>query len=295
MPSPTQWTILEILQWTTKYFQEKAIDSPRLTAEMLLAHALGKDRLYLYLHHDQPLHAEERAAFKTLIQRRAQGTPTQYLTGTQEFWSLPFQVASGVLIPRPETEHLIEAAIQRSSQFSPLTIVDIGTGSGIIAISLKHAMPQAAVYAGDISDTALTIARQNARQLLRDEQTITFAHGDLFDPFPGMRFDLIVSNPPYIGAAEYATLVREVREHEPKLALYGGEDGLEVYRRLFANAPHYLNPCGYILVEIGYGQKDAVVTLFQEQGFAIEHVINDYAGIERVIVARRNIPEGKNE
>jgi release factor glutamine methyltransferase len=281
-----QWTILDILQWTTAYFQEKDIQNPRLTAEVLLAHTLQQDRMYLYVHYDQPLEPAERSQFKTLIKQRANGTPTQYLTGKQEFWSLEFQVAPGVLIPRPETEHLVEAALNLSVQFPQPTIVDIGTGSGIIAISLKKELPHADVYAGDISETALAIARQNADRLLNGEQSIMFRQGDLFQPFSGIAFDLIVSNPPYIRAAEYAVLAREIREHEPKEALYADAEGLDVYARLIAGAAAYLNPEGYVLVEIGYGQKDAVVGIFEQHGFAIKTVIPDYAKIDRVIVAQ---------
>lgn len=284
-----QWTILAILQWTTTYFQQKGIDPPRLTAEVLLAHTLNKDRMYLYVHYDQPLQQDERERFKTLIKQRIQGTPTQYLTGKQEFWSLEFQVAPGVLIPRPETEHLVETAITVSAQFSQPRIVDIGTGSGAIAISLKKEIPHATVYAGDISDIALAIARQNAHLLLHDETEVSFHQGDLLQPFDGMSFDLIVSNPPYISAAEYAMLAREVRDYEPKLALHAGEEGLDAYRRLIAEAHSYLNPDGYVLVEIGYRQKEAVVDIFKAHGFRIKDIIKDYAGIERVVIAQRSI------
>ncbi len=281
------WRILDILQWTCGYFQQKSIDNPRLTAEVLLAHTLGKDRMYLYVHYDQPLGQEERTHFKTLIRQRIQGVPTQYLTGKQEFWSLEFQVAPGVLIPRPETEHLVEAAINLSSQFSEPVIVDIGVGSGIIAISLKKELPHASIYAGDISDAALVIAKQNADTILEDGNQIIFHQGDLFEPFGGIAFDLIVSNPPYISAKEYATLSREIREHEPNIALYAGEEGLDIYRRLIAEARSYLRPEGYMVVEIGYRQKDAVIGLFQEHGFAMKEVIEDYAGLDRVAIACR--------
>ena len=282
----TQWTILNILQWTTNYFQEKGVQSPRLTAEILLAHTLQKDRMYLYVHHDQPLEAAERSHFKILIKQRVQGTPTQYLTGKQEFWSMEFQVTPEVLIPRPETEHLVEAAIKLSAQFPQPTIVDIGTGSGVIAVSLKKELPHAEVYASDISEAALAIAKRNASQLLNGENHIIFRQGDLLQPFSGTTFDLIVSNPPYCSAEEYSTLAREVKNHEPRITLYAGEHGLDVYHRLIAEAHSYLKPDGYVLVEIGYGQKDAVVGIFQRHGFVIKDVIKDYAGIDRVVVAR---------
>ena len=280
-----QWTILRILQWTTDYFKSKALDSPRFTAELLLAHSLQQERLYLYTHFDQPLEAGERARFKALVKQRAEGVPTQYLTGTQEFWSLAFHVAPGVLIPRPETEHLVEVACTLAAQWPQPRIVDIGTGSGIIAISVKHELPHADVFAGDLSEAALTIARQNAADLLSAEHAVTFRHGDLLTPFDGQRFDLILSNPPYISAADYAALAREIKNHEPQLALLAGAAGLDVYERLIAAAAAYLTPRGYVVVEIGCGQKDAVAGIFRHHQFVIDNVIKDYAGIDRVVVA----------
>lgn len=279
------WTILQILQWTITFFQEKGIENPRLTAEILLAHALGTDRLHLYVHYDQPLEEEERTGFKALIRQRVQGCPTQYLTGKQEFWSLEFQVAPGVLIPRPETEHLVEAALKFASPLPAPHIVDVGTGSGIIAICLQHELPQAEIYACDLSEKALSIARHNAGLLLENPDRITFSHGDLLSPFAGMSFDLIVSNPPYISASEYAGLAVEVRDHEPKSALYAGEDGLDLYRRLIAEAGSALRPNGAVAVEIGYGQAEAVAELFESQHFQVQEIIQDYARINRVIVA----------
>lgn len=281
-----QWTILEILQWTTTYFQENGVQSPRFTAEILLAHTLQQDRMYLYVHYDQPLESEERGRFKTLILKRIQGTPTQYLTGMQEFWSLGFRVTPAVLIPRPETEHLVELAVELARSFSQPAILDLGTGSGAIAISLKHELPHAHIYASDLSEAALTIARENAQSLLPAGQQMTFFQGDLFAPFPEMTFDLIASNPPYISESDYAALACEVRDYEPKLALYAGKDGLDIYRRLIAEAHSYLTPQGYILVEIGYGQKDAVAQIFEQHHFHVERIVKDYAGIERVIAAR---------
>jgi len=281
-----QWTILEILQWTVEYFKQHKIDNPRLTAEILLAQILRKDRMYLYVHFDQPLEQEEREQFKALIRQRIQGVPTQYLTGKQEFWSLEFQVAPGVLIPRPETEHLVEATLNLSKQFPQPAIVDIGTGCGAIAISLKKELPHASVHAGDFSATALAIATKNGNTLLENGSNVSFFQGDLFAPFQGMTFDLIVSNPPYISAKEYATLAPEVRDHEPKQALYAGEEGLDVYHRLITEAPSYLTSNGYVLVEIGCGQKDAVVDIFQKNEFVIQEIMKDYAGIDRVLVAQ---------
>ncbi|MCP4406069.1 MAG: peptide chain release factor N(5)-glutamine methyltransferase [bacterium] len=284
-----QWTILEILRWTTDFFKQRGVDSPRFTAELLLAHVLGQERMYLYVHFDQPLQQEEREQYKVLIRQRADGVPTQYLTGTQEFWSLEFRVTPAVLVPRPETEHLVDAAVALARQCLQPKILDIGTGSGAIAICLKHEFPEADLFAGDISEAALDIAAQNAKTLLKDESGVSFRQGDLCAPFAGMSFDLIVSNPPYISTKEYESLDREVKDHEPEEALHAGEDGLDVYRRLIAEAPDYLKAGGHVLVEIGYGQKDAVVKLFEARGFELHEIIKDYAGIERVIVAGRGI------
>jgi release factor glutamine methyltransferase len=193
-----------------------------------------------------------------------------------------------VLIPRPETEHLVESAIKLSKEFPNPAIVDIGTGSGIIAISLKKELPHATIHASDLSERALAIAKQNAAALLDGDNAITFHHGDLFAPLSDLTFDLIVSNPPYITANDYDGLAREVKDHEPKLALYAGEKGLDVYRRLITDAFIHLNPGGYMLVEIGYGQKEDVTAIFLESGFDIHEVIPDYAGIDRVVVAFRN-------
>ena len=282
-----QWTILEILQWTADFFKQQKVESPRLTAEVLLAHVLEQERMYLYVHFDQPLQREERERYKTLIRRRAGGEPTQYLTGVQEFWSLEFRVTPAVLVPRPETEHLVEAALALAKQYPHPKILDIGAGSGVIAICLKHELPEASLFAGDISEDALNVATHNAKTLLKDESSISFRQGDLFAPFADMSFDLIVSNPPYIPTKEYETLEPNVKNYEPQKALHAGKDGLDVYRRLIAEAPNYLNDEGRVLVEIGYGQKDAVSGLFEAQGFELHEIIKDYAGIDRVIVAGR--------
>lgn len=282
------WTILEILQWTISFFKEKQIEPPRLTAEVLLAHVLKTDRMHLYVHFDQPVTPSERDEFKRLIRERVQGTPTQYLTGRQEFWSLDFQVAPGVLIPRPETEHLVEAAAARAKSLTEPAILEIGTGSGAIAISLRKELPHAAIFASDISGDALNIARRNAEQLFPDGHRITFAQGDLFTPFPGQTFDLILWNPPYVSADDYAALPREIREHEPQIAVLGGEDGLDAYRRLLAAAGNFLRPNGAVMVEIGQGQASAVTQIFEQYAFRIEQVIHDYAGIERVLVGAKS-------
>ena len=200
---------------------------------------------------------------------------------------MEFAVAPGVLIPRPETEHLVEAAIERAKPLEHPAIADIGTGSGVIAISLHKELPQADISACDISETALNIARRNADTLFPNGHHITFVHGDLFAPFAGQSFDLIVSNPPYISTEEYAGLSREIREHEPPTALQAGADGLDVYRRLIAEAANYARPSGWLLLEIGNTQAEAVTQLCQENGWIVEQVIKDYAGLDRVVAARR--------
>jgi release factor glutamine methyltransferase len=305
-----QWTILELIQWTTGFFQSKGIQSPRLTAELLLAHALGIERISLYIHYDKPLNPQELATFKELIQRRVQGEPAQYLIGKQEFWSMEFTVTPDVLIPRPETELLVETVlrllkkhgVQGAEQgaestlcslphvprFKSLTIADIGTGSGNIAIALAKELRECRVYASDISESALQIARYNAKKLLESPDKITFLKGDLLQPLDGLKFNAILSNLPYISEIDYVKLAPEVNRYEPKIALLGGKDGLIYYRRLLSTITEYLSEEGYLLLEIGFGQRDPILQMLTRTHFLTLHeVVKDYAGIDRVVVARR--------
>ena len=232
------WTIKELLLVTADYLKKKDIDSPRLTSEILLAHQLDIDRVTLYLNFDQPLTEKELSGYRTLIKRRIKHEPLQYITGTQEFWSLDFVVNSQVLIPRPETELLVELAIERLKALPDLgnhlpNIVDLGTGCGAIAISLAKEIGKTKIWATDISLAAIDIARINAEKHGVSEK-IEYTQGDLWQPLEGKgaTFDLIVSNPPYVSSEEYEDLPPEVRSYEPRLALDGGEGGFYFIREI---------------------------------------------------------------
>jgi release factor glutamine methyltransferase len=265
------------------------LGSPRQDAEVLLAHVLAVERARLHAYPGMSVAAAAGRCFRALVQRRASHEPLQYLTGVQEFWSLPFRVTPAVLIPRPETELLVETLLALNRRPDP-RVVDIGTGSGCIAISVARDLPRAEVYATDCSPAALEVARDNAASL-GVAQRIRFAEGDLFAPLasPGAdyRFDFILCNPPYVGAAEMPALQREVRDHEPLVALSPGDDPLAVQRRLAEGAARHLYPGGYLLVEIGWSQEEAVRSLYAGRcDIEIVEVKQDLAGIPRLVVAR---------
>lgn len=276
-----RWDILKVLNWTKGYLSEKGVENARLEAEWMLCDALALDRVGLYLNFDKPLTAEELARFRALVARRARREPLQYILGSQEFMGLSFEVAQGVLIPRHDTEVLVAAGIERGG--SARSILDIGTGSGCIAIALARALPGAGVVAVELSDEALEIARRNAE---RNEARVEFHRGSLFAPFAGRRFDLILSNPPYIPAADLASLQQEVRDFEPTQALDGGVDGLDFYRTIVAQAPEHLNPEGWLIFEVGIDQARAVHELLRLTGFREPFTARDPAGIDRVVGAR---------
>jgi len=265
-------------------------DRARLDAERLLLHVLGpgKNKAWLMTHLEEELPVAEAARYSRLIERRSQGEPIQYITGETEFYGLPFRVTLDVLIPRPETEHLVEKVIELAAQFKNPHIVDVGTGSGAIAVALAHelarAQLQAQVTAIDLSSQALKIAEENAR---RNGVYLRFLQGDLLAPVAGERFEIIVSNPPYVPSEDRASLSIEVRDHEPALALFAGEDGLEVYRRLIPAAFDALTPGGFVALEIGFGQSSAIATLLIGSGFEQIEFIPDLQGIPRVACARR--------
>jgi len=276
------------------------VPSHTLAAELLLMHALGRDRTWLYAHPEEVIRDSEVHLFTSLLARRAAGEPTQHLNGKQEFWSLEFEVTPDVLIPRPETEHVIEVALDRlavreiragrKQTFSGegLQIADVGTGSGCIAIVLAKELPGATVYATDISSAALAVACRNAaRHSVSDRIHLVEANlldGDsLLTPL----FDLIVSNPPYIGRREATTLMREVRDHEPEVALYGGEEGYEIYAELIAQAVAKLKPGGVLVLELGHNSLPAVQPLLDAPTWINVGVTNDLGGIPRVIAAER--------
>jgi release factor glutamine methyltransferase len=271
----------------------QTIDTARLDAEVLLGSVLGVDRAGVFSRLTQSLSASQYSEFWRLLQRRAKHEPLQYITGVREFWSLEFRVTPGVLIPRPETEILVETVLQLLSQApSPKPqassrVLDIGTGSGCIAITLAKELPQAELWAVDISPDALTVARENARRH-GVEDRIHFLQGDVFPPLSHtpLLFDVIVSNPPYIARPEFTTLQPEVRDWEPHVALDGGSDGLDFYRRLVKEGHSHLRSGGWLVLELGAGQFSDVQRLIQAQSnLTVETSVRDYAGHERVIVA----------
>ncbi|MHC1729473.1 MAG: peptide chain release factor N(5)-glutamine methyltransferase [Syntrophobacteraceae bacterium] len=280
-----KWTILKVLQWTMEYFSSKGIDQPRSEAEVLLAHVLGLERIQLYLNYDKPLSAEELARFRVIIRRRAAFEPTQYITGKQEFWSLEFEVTPAVLIPRPETEIIVEKALEIIGD-EPSLVLDLGTGSGAIAVALAHERPGIRVVAADKSCSALAVAKRNAaRNQVADR--VFFVATDLFEAF-ALRpaFDLIVSNPPYISDAEFLDLAPEIANYEPESALRGGGTrGLAVIRKILQQFPDFSASDGSILVEIGLGQAE-ILDKELSAGSREFDFITDYSGIKRVLHVR---------
>lgn len=260
----------------------------RLDAEALLLHifrenAPERNRAWLVAHWNSP--TGHGAEFRALIERRLAGEPIQYIIGEAEFYGLPFRVTRDVLIPRPETEYLVEKVLELTASFTAPRIVDIGTGSGAIAVVLAHKLPGARLTATDLSAPALKIARQNA--VRNGVARIRFLLGDLLAPVAEERFDIIVSNPPYVPTADRATLSVEVREYEPALALFAGDDGLDVYRRLIPAAFDALKPGGFVALEIGYGQSISIIELLARSGFQRVEFIPDLQGIPRVACAQR--------
>ena len=306
--------------------REAHVPSFTLAAELLLLHVLGRDRTWLYAHPEEQVSSADAERFFALLARRAAGEPTQHLTGKQEFWGLEFEVTPDVLIPRPETEHVIEVALdrlavreRRAGRKQTLTgeglqIADIGTGSGCIAIALAKELPSATIYATDVSPATLTVAKRNAKRHSVSDR-IRFLESNLLDqvslvvaqhavPLLGTDssstprqppvtshqsplLDLIVSNPPYIGRREAATLMREVRDHEPEVALYGGEEGYELYADLIAQAATHLKPGGILVLELGHSSLPAVQPLLDAPAWTNIGVTNDLAGIPRVLAAER--------
>ena len=271
------------------------VSTARRDAELLLRWVVARDRAWVIAHPDEKLTPEQARQFGSWIARRARHEPIQYITGEAEFYGLPFRVTRDVLIPRPETEHLVEkviewaaslAARETAPRIPPLRIVDVGTGSGAIAVALAHQLPQATVTAIDLSAPALAIARENAERNGVSSR-IRFLLGDLLAPVAEDRFDIVVSNPPYVPGADCASLPVEVRDYEPPVALFAGEDGLEVYRRLTPAAFNVLAPGGLVALEIGYGQDQAVTSLLVSSSFHRIEFFPDLQGIPRVARAQR--------
>jgi release factor glutamine methyltransferase len=256
----------------------------RTDAELLLLYVLEKNKAWLIAHGDELLSSDLSSSYFELLERRRRGEPIQYITGETEFYGLPFHVTPDVLIPRPETEHLVEKVLGLAANFSTPRIVDVGTGSGAIAVALAHHLPQAAITAIDLSASALAIARANAK---RNGVAIRFLEGNLLAPVADEQFEIVVSNPPYVPAADSDTLAVEVRDYEPALALFAGDDGLEVYRRLIPSAFAAVVPGGFIALEIGFGQSPAVSALLARSGFQQIEFIPDLQSIPRVACARR--------
>ncbi|RIL06525.1 MAG: peptide chain release factor N(5)-glutamine methyltransferase [Proteobacteria bacterium] len=283
------WTVLDLLRWTTQHFAERGIDTPRLDAECLLAHALGCDRLRLYVDFEKPVEDAERARFRELVRERGQArVPVALLVGSREFWSMPLAVTRDVLVPRPDTETLVAAALdafpEREASFA---VLDVGTGSGAIALAIARERPKALVVATDLSPAALAVARGNAERLgLADR--IRFGEGSLFEPVAagGERFDLVVSNPPYVAERDAASLAPELG-HEPATALFAGPDGTDVLRPLAEQVADFLAPGGRVFVELDPAQAPRVAGWLAEAGLGEITTHRDAAGLVRVVGARR--------
>lgn len=261
-----------------KLFEDADIDVPRLTAEVLLAHAIGCERTWLFAHSDEELKELWWIHYGRYLHQRLQGEPTQYITGRQEFYGREFRVTHDVLIPRPETEHVVEAALDHRAEWSDA--LDIGTGSGAIAVTLALET-QRRVVASDLSAAAVAVARANAARLAAPVDVLAC---DLGDALRSASFDLVISNPPYIPARDTSTIQREVREHEPGVALYGGHDGLEIYRRLIPDAARLLRPGGWLIMELGYAATEEVGDMLG--GWTEVEIRADLAGLPRVALAR---------
>jgi release factor glutamine methyltransferase len=280
------WTVSALVKWATDDFRGRGIETPRLDAELLVSHALGISRTDVIVHGDRPLEAAELDALRTLVKRRRAREPMAYLRGYREFYGRSFKVDKRVLIPRPETELLVEVALRRTKSRSlSLRILDLCTGSGCVAITLARELPTASVLATDVSTGALTVARENAHKL--GAYRVGFREGDLCAAVPtGSKFDLVTANPPYIASAELATLMADVRDFEPKLALDGGSDGLDFYRRIATETPARMIPGGALVLEVGFGEAEAVVSLLEQAHFADLQTEKDPAGIARIVSAR---------
>jgi len=285
-----QWTLQRLLDWTTSHFTEAGSDSSRLDAEVLLAEALQCQRIELYTRFAEVPPAEPMAKFREWVKRRAAGEPVAYLVGHKEFYSLRFKVTPATLIPRPETEHLIVAALEAAKEFEePVRIIDVGTGSGCIAVTLATQLEKKHVVAAtDISLDALAVARENAEAHEVDSK-IRFYEGDLLDALPegSKPVHMIVSNPPYIGRCEIDTVEDTVKDFEPDSALFAGEQGTEIIERLIPQAENMLLPGGCLVIEASPSVMDRCVELVNQSALEFVEVINDYAGLKRILVAKQ--------
>ena len=281
------WTVLKLLEWSKQFFTEKGIDSPRLDAELLLSHVLGIDRVRLYMEYDRPLVQSELDAYRALVKRRAAREPVAYITGTRGFWSLDLHVDRRALIPRPETEVLVEEVLKRIPEDSTATLVDVGTGTGAIALAVASERPGLRLLATDASAEALALARENAAATGLSAR-IEFLEGDLLASVPAqLRLDYVASNPPYVADSVRDELEPEVRDWEPAAALFAGSDGLDVIRRLAGDALARLSRGGFLTVEIGFDQGSTAPEVLRKAGFADVVVRNDYSGHPRVVTGRK--------
>jgi len=293
--NPKTWTIKELLDVTTNYLAQKGIDSPRLSAEILLARQLNLTRVNLYIAFDKPLNDHEINGYRSLIKRRLNREPIQYITGVQEFWSMEFDVDSRVLIPRPESEILVEQVKLLYEQWlknikeSPV-ILDLCTGSGALAIAIAREIENASIWASDISKDALAVAELNSKKHGTAER-IRFIQGDLWQPIekPAVKFDFIVSNPPYIPSSEYNSLSPEIRDYEPRQALDGRHNGMFYIEKIIMNGSDHLEPNGWLLIEMDPIQIETALELIEDTGnYTEKRSIKDYSHRDRVVMAKRN-------
>ncbi len=287
MAGNTLWTIKKLIDWTTQYFKNHAIEDPRLDVELLLSHVLKKQRIFLYTDFEQIVNPEELAQFKSYIQKRVKGISTAAIIGEKDFMGLTFHVNENVLIPRPDTETWLEKVIQYHRGDPDIEVADLGTGSGAILLSFLYYCKEAKGVGIDISPKALEVARENGEQLKLSDRA-TWLEGDYIDVLPAETlYDGILTNPPYIPSADISGLAQEVRS-EPLLALDGGDDGLIFYRRLAEKAADHLKPGGFLAMEFGIHQWEPILDLFKATGqFEDFEVIKDYGGIERAIYCKK--------
>jgi release factor glutamine methyltransferase len=290
------WTIRKLIEWMVGYFTDRAIDTPRLTAELLLSHVLQMKRIELYMHFDKPVEPDKLAELRALVKRTSEHEPYAYLIGRTEFYSMEINVSRDCLIPRPETELLVERAIEflrTRKAGGTQKICDLCTGSGCIAVAIAKNFPDCKIIATDISDAALAVADINIKKH-NLEKKIELLAGDLFAPvIAGLdetKFDLIASNPPYISESEFEQLDKNVKDHEPRQALYGGADGFDIYRRIIASVPEHLKPDGVLMMEIGYLQGDGIRKLL-EPVFSYVKIEKDISDNDRVVIASNRMVE----
>lgn len=280
------WTIKKLIQWTAGYFRNHGVEEARLDAEILLGYVLGRPRIYLYTNYDQIMNKEELARYRELIRRRAAGYCTAVLIGEKEFMGIPFRVNEHVLVPRPDTEAWLEKVIQRFRNLPDISMLDLGTGSGALAVSFLYYCKEARGVAVDISEKALETAKTNGERAGISDRG-EFRRGDFLDALrEDEQFDVILSNPPYIPSGDIDGLAGEVRR-EPRIALDGGPDGLKFYRTLGEKAVRFLRPGGLLAAEVGIGQAETVRTFFENGGLTDIEIIPDYGGVDRAVCGKR--------